>query len=151
MQPSSGFAQNEVEAFIRVAKILYFTLFATVGMYWMVLEIVARRIEPRELGVLKPALLGLAGATAVVVFYLRFSRIPPLLENPAGEPGRQIRQLRGYTIVCYVLSEAVALYGFVLRMLGGSRGDAIPFFAAAVGLFLLCYPRAPEMLRGPGR
>src|SRR3990170_6490717 len=97
--------------------------------------------------------LGLTAAAAIIggiVLYLRFARLGPLLAEASGDFGQRLARLRFHYILCYTLSEAVALYGFVLRFLGGSREDSIPFFLAAVVLFLLCYPCPPQPPAAPG-
>lgn len=138
-----------LQRFSRFAKILYFVLFATVGVYWAVAELVAPGMDASERGALKLILSLFAAATAAAVLYLRFARIPPLLENPTIETGRRLAQLRMFYILCFVLSETVALYGFVLRLLGASRADTNLLFGGAVVLFLLCYPRTPVGISGP--
>ena len=142
--------QADLAAFNRFAKILYFALFATVGLYWMVLEMLAPKIASAEVGFLKTIFLALAAGTGAGVLLLRFGRIPPVLADTTGDAANRIQRLRLYYILCYTLSESVALYGFALRMLGARREDAALFFGAAVVLFLLCYPRLPEMLSGLG-
>jgi len=135
---------NDPAVFGRFLKLLYFILFATVGLYWMVLEMLAAQIEPAELGMMKTGLAAVAAILGGVVLYLRFSRIGALLTETIGDWSQRLARLRFFYIICFTLSEAVALYGFVVRFLGGERGDAIPFFLGAVVLFLLCYPRVPE-------
>lgn len=128
----------------RLLKIIYFVLFASVGIYWVALEMLAPNLEPRDPGLVKNILQGMGAALGAAVVYLRFSRIPAALDPTAPDPAPGLARLRMYYIVCFALSEAVALYGFVLRFLGGAREDAALFFLAAGGLFLLCYPRLPE-------
>lgn len=130
--------------YLRVLRVLYAALFASILLYGFVQELVMADREPKDLGVLKLALLVAAGSTAAVVFFLRFSRIPALLSAPTLELGPRLAQLRIYYIVCFVLAETIALFGFVLRILGGSRVDSLPFYFIAVVFFLLSYPRAPE-------
>lgn len=150
MQPSASPPPPDAGAIARVIKIVYFVLFATVGFYWGVLELLATNIEPRDPGTLKWALLAVSGASAVSVLYLRFSRIPTITDSPTTDPAQQLAQMRGLYLVSFALAESVALYGFLLRMLGASRADAVPFFVTAVVLFLLCYPRLPAEFSGPG-
>jgi hypothetical protein len=145
-QPTS---RAELEAYGRMIKILYFTLFATIPMYWFIQEAVVAGWEPAETGAVKTALLVAGAGTAAVVLFLRYSLIPPLLAGATLEWAQRLARLRAYYIFCFAVSETVALYGFVLRLVGGSRQDAVPFFAAAVALFLLCYPRTPQRLSGP--
>lgn len=143
-------APVELAAFNRVVKVLYFTLLATVGVYWTVLELLAANIEPRDLGLVKTALLVAAAGTVGGVLSLRFGRLRPLLAEAGSELTARLAQARTYYILCFALSESVALYGFVLRFLGASRAEAAPFFVAAVGLFLLCYPQTPRIPGSPG-
>ncbi|MBI4467150.1 MAG: hypothetical protein HY656_06980 [Acidobacteria bacterium] len=147
MQSSSPLSPDEFAAFNRVVKVLYFALFATVGIYWFVLELIARQREPAELGLLKTVLQALAAVTLFAVLYLRFARIGSLVADPAAEPTVQLARLRMLYILCFTLAESVALYGFVLRILGGAREEAIPFFLGSGLLFVLCYPR-PRQLPG---
>ncbi|MGH8459031.1 MAG: hypothetical protein ACRESV_06740 [Nevskiales bacterium] len=128
----------------RLLTVIYFALFATVGVYWAVLETLAPNLEPRDPGVIKNVLQGLGAAVGAGVLYLRFSRIPSAIDLTAPDPGPGLARLQMYYIVSYALTEAVALYGFVLRLLGGTREESALFFFAAAGLFLLCYPRLPE-------
>lgn len=128
----------------RLLKILYFVLFGTVGLYWVVLEFVAAGLEPREPGLVKNILQGMGAAVGAGVVYLRFFLIPAALDAAAMEPAQRLARLRLYYILCFVLTEAVAIYGFLLRLLGGAPQDAALFFLAAAGLFLLCYPRLPD-------
>lgn len=142
-------ARTELQAHKAVLLVLYFALLATVAMYWFVQELVAADREPAELGLLSTVLLIVGAGTAMVVLVLRFSLIPPLLSAATMEMAPRLARLRAYYIVCFALAEAVALYGFVSRLLGSSREDTIPFYLAAIVLFALCYPRAPETLGGP--
>lgn len=146
-QPQSP--HTDLTAFNRVVKTVYFTLFASVGLYWIALELVTSGAESRELGVMKPAFWLNAGGLAALTLYFRFSRVGPLLADTTRDLSERLPRLRADYIICFGLSEAVALLGFVLRFLGGSRDDAASFFLASVVLFLLCYPRVPQTLTGP--
>ena len=136
----------DVAAVGRLLKIIYFVLFVSVGIYWVALEMLAPNLEPRDPGLVKNILQGLGAAVGAAVLYLRFSRIPAAIDPTAPDSAPVLARLRMYYILCFVLTEAVALYGFVLRMLGGAREDMAIFFLAAGALFLLCYPRLPENL-----
>jgi len=139
-----------MEATARFLKTLYGLLLATIPMYWFVQEQMAAETEPDEIGPLKIVLMATAGGVAAAVLYLRFSRLGPLLRTPMTDPVKETAPVRFYYILCYTLSESVALYGFMLRVLGSSREDAIPFYVAAVGLFVVCYPRLPpKIASGP--
>jgi len=136
--------QPELRPFKMFARILYFTLFATVGLYWFVLGFLKRDSELSEPGILEPVFWALGAVTALAVVFLRFSRIPSLLARTPVELGQRLVQLRASYILCFVLAETVALYGFLLGLLGVSSRATLVFFLGAAALFLLCYPRVPE-------
>ena len=142
-------ARRDLKTYRLVLLVVYFTLLATVAMYWFVQELVAADREPAELGLLPTVFLVVGGSTVMGVLVLRFSLIPPLLSAATTELAPRLARLRAYYIVCFALAEAVALYGFVLRVLGSSHEDTIPFYLAAVVLFALCFPRTPEGLGSP--
>ena len=146
-QPTSP---REARQLHLLLKILYLALLAATGFYWLVLEMLAANLEPRNDSMMKTVLGALAAATAGVVLYLRFSRIPPLLDHPTTDLSERLSRLRGFYILCFALAEAVGLYGFAVGLVSGKPGDAVPFFAGAAVLFLLCYPRLPESLSGSG-
>lgn len=127
----------------RVLLILWYAFLWAVALYWIVLQVI--ETEPAEVAFLVNVFLGLAGALGVVVLYLRVARIGALLSRATPISQEEMGQLRKYYIVCFALSEAVALYGFVLHFIGASRVQVAPFFVGAVVLFLVCYPRVPEI------
>jgi F0F1-type ATP synthase membrane subunit c/vacuolar-type H+-ATPase subunit K len=148
MLPGGGPEQIELDKAQRILQILYAAMFAAVAFYWIILEIVLpSALEPAP-PVAKQVLMLVAGGSGVAVLFVRFSLLPGLLHQVSTEPARLLTRLRTYYIICYALSDSVALYGFVLGMLGASQGEVVPFFLAAIALFLLCYPRLPERSRG---
>lgn len=141
---------GEMAAYKRVMTILYLALLVSVPMYGIVAELVAANRERGEPGVVKTALLAVGAGTVAAVLFIRFSLIPPQLQRPELELAKRLTRLRGYYIVCFALSEAVALYGLVLRFAGGRLPDSLPFFIVALGMFAVCYPRMPQtMSSGP--
>lgn len=139
---------SSVASYRLITRVIYFALFSTVGLYWIVVEMLRAGAEVHDLGLVKPVFLLAAGVAAAVILILRFSRIAPLLVDTTGKLKERLTHLLCYYLICHALSEAVALYGFVIRLLGGSRVDAAPFFAGAVILFLLSYPRQPQTSAG---
>ncbi|MDA2912825.1 hypothetical protein MYX77_02485 [Acidobacteriia bacterium AH_259_A11_L15] len=149
------FGPSELKALYRFLRVPYFVLLGAVAAYWLVAEgalgITLPRIDQIEnLSTIKLILVLVALADAVVVVYFRYSRIASLLRQPASNSAHLLGRLRADYLVCFVVSNAVAVYGFALRLLGGSREDALPFFVGAVVLFMLCYPRSPESTSTPG-
>jgi hypothetical protein len=141
-------SRRDLEAYTLMLRVVYFALLATVAMYWFVQELVAANRESAELGLLPAVFLVGGASTVMVVLVLRFSVIPPLLSAATTGLAPRLARLRMYYILCFALAEAVALYGFVLRILGGNREDTIPFYVAAIVLLALCYPRTPQTTAG---
>ncbi len=149
----------ELENFNRVTKLLFFVLLSALPMYFFVQEVVATRHEVssavagegegfrREL--LEMLLWVISLGTAAVVLALRFLLMPWLQGSPRLDIPARLNRLRALYILCFALSESVAIYGLVLRLLGGTRDATLVFYATAVFLFILCYPRTPESFSGP--
>lgn len=88
------------------------------------------------------AILALAGAA--IVLYFRFARVRSCLERAAsGLSGSALAKLRADYLVCFFCTEAVAVYGMLVRMAGDSAQRAGVFFVVAVVFFALCFPRVP--------
>lgn len=139
-------SSSELNTYKGVIVILYFALLVTVPMYGIVAEVIAANREPADPGIIKLVLMAVGAVTAAVVLFIRFSLIPPMLHTPTMELTQRLARLRAFYIICFALAEAVALYGLVLRILGAGLGDSILFFAASIGLFLLCYPKTPQTI-----
>jgi hypothetical protein len=90
-----------------------------------------------------------AVVTVAVMFVARRKTIAPatatLRERP--EDASALARWRSGYVITYVLCEAVALYGFLLRMLGFSLTQVAPFYLAAILLMLFYGPRRPAQER----
>jgi hypothetical protein len=64
--------------------------------------------------------------------------------GPAAPRPEQLQLRQAGYIVAFALAEAIALNGFVLRVLGYSWAQSAPFFIASILLFVLLLPRAAE-------
>ncbi len=134
---------GDFAAFNRFVKTLWVALLVSVCLYWPMLGYLqTNRNEPPPPAVLQ-ALTLLATANATAVLLLRFNRITAILSRVPFDL-TALPQLRTLYILCFVLAESVALFGFVLYFLGAPREQAAWFFIGSVALFLLCYPRTPE-------
>ena len=126
----------------RVLLIVWFAFLWTVAVYWIVMQFL--KPQPGDVELLRNILLALGAAMGAAVLYIRVARIGALLSKATPASAAEVAKLRSLYIVCFVLSEAVALYGFVLHLIGASRAEIVPFFLAAVVLLLVCYPRLPQ-------
>jgi hypothetical protein len=91
--------------------------------------------------------LGVIASVAVfdafLAFYFRRKRLFPALEKLhlyANDTGA-LKEWRFSIILSLALTESIALYGFVLRILGASRRVSWPFFLASWILMLVWRPR----------
>jgi len=92
------------------------------------------------------AITSMAVAGIVATFVLRrfmVLRSEETLARQPDDPPALNRWRAGYVVV-YALCEAVALYGIVLRVVGFSLAQVIPFYAAGFGLMLFFAPRRPS-------
>jgi hypothetical protein len=142
-------SQRDPAAFDLFLKVIYFCLLASVGLYWVALVLLVQDREPVDMAPWRIPLIIEAAATFLVTLYLRYARIGPLLEDTASELTRRLSRLRFFYILSYVLSESVALVGFALAFLAANPNEFLPFFAATIVLFLLCYPQKPKTLTEP--
>jgi uncharacterized membrane protein len=125
---------RKVHAALLVAMVLY--------------VIIGERIrpqEPKDVGLVATALVIVGIITAGGTIFLR-----RLLMQPA-EQALRTRQddaaLNGWcmgSLVSLVLCEAVALYGFISRVLGGPIQHALLLYAGGFVLLILFTPRRPS-------
>jgi hypothetical protein len=87
-----------------------------------------------------------AVVNVVVIVIVRRSMVMPamaaLLNNSADQIA--LNRWRGGYVATYALCEAIALYGFVLRVLGFSYRMVVPFYLASFILMIFFSPRVPQ-------
>lgn len=86
----------------------------------------------------------------VLIFVFRRMMVDKAAAALGSQPqdSSALARWRGGTIVTLVLCESVALFGFVLRMLGFSLSQAGTFYLAALVLMVFFLPRRPEQVVG---
>jgi hypothetical protein len=57
------------------------------------------------------------------------------------DDGGALKRWRIGSLISLVLVESVALYGFALRVMGGTRSHTWPFYLAAILIMLMWTPR----------
>jgi len=120
-----------------VARIVWLAMLVAVGLYAVVLAVLLGQDgTPGDVTALRRVFMGLAFGDFVVIYALR-QRLP-LDARPAGDAQAVLTTY----IMCWALSEAVALFGLVLGILGRSFDEAAPFFIVAAALLLWQRPRA---------
>ncbi len=83
-------------------------------------------------------------AFAIVVLFLRFSRISDLLSQLGSTEFKLLaRKIYATYIISFVFAEAVSLFGFVLFVMRGDPEYYLALYLGGVLLMLLCFPRLP--------
>ena len=134
-----------MDATLRLLRILRVALLASVVLYAVVGEL-AGPPESSDVRQLRLILIALAGGLLVAIGAVRQRMVSSAEEALRSRPddALALSRWRAGTIVTFVLAEAIALYGLVLRMMGGKLIQALPFYAAGAVLLLVFTPRRPE-------
>jgi hypothetical protein len=126
--------------FIRAALLLAIAAYVFLG----------ETIAPSTLGPTKPMMFQVFALVAVVtiavMFVLRRKTISEAMATlrTSPEDASALARWRAGYVITYAMCEAVALYGFVLRMLGFFLPQVAPFYLAAILLMLFYGPRRPS-------
>jgi F0F1-type ATP synthase membrane subunit c/vacuolar-type H+-ATPase subunit K len=121
----------------RAIRILYAALFASIGAYWMVL--MKMTTDPNSAGNTLPEnLVNILKIAAGLVFVLtlmsdKFMRKPAAATPPAG-------QYFVALILRLALCESIAIFGFVLGIMGATKGQFLPFFLVSAVAFVMAAP-----------
>jgi hypothetical protein len=88
----------------------------------------------------------LAALSAVAVFPVRQLMVDrgwKMLEASPGDASALFRWFRGY-IFLFALYESIVLYGMVLRFVGATVSQAVPFYVVGIVLLLWSAPRRSQ-------
>jgi F0F1-type ATP synthase membrane subunit c/vacuolar-type H+-ATPase subunit K len=127
---------------LRIARILHIAFLVAIATFVIVGE-AAGPPEPRDLGPIYTILAALAVAMLIPAAIVRQKLVRSAEEHLRLRPEEMQlvgRWLAG-NIVSFALCEAVAIYGLVLRLLGGTLPIAAPFYAAAAIFLFFFTPR----------
>ena len=129
---------------LRILRIIWGALLTSIVFYTVVGELVGRTRQGVDTTMYK-AIAVVAIITVAMILGVRRLMMQPALNLLAGNApdAAALLRWRGASIVTMALCEAVALYGFVLRMQGFTLSQVAPFYVG--GLLLLVYfgPRRP--------
>ncbi len=133
---------SPIESVVRQMRMLHWGLLVSLVLY----VVVGEKLGPAEARGpehLARAFIPLLILTAGVAAVIRQRMVRPAEEALQLRPDdlAALGRWRSGSLISYVLCEAVALYGFVLRMLGQTLWQAGPFYAVAILLMLVWTPR----------
>ena len=135
-----------MDAALRTLRAVRIALLVSIVLYAFVGEQIARPATRPPNPLLFYVLTFVAVTTVGMVFFMRRLFVFPAQADLATQPGNgaALNRWRSGYVLTYALSEAVALFGFILRMLGFSLSQILPFYIAAFALILLFAPRVPS-------
>lgn len=133
-----------MEGSIRFARILHGVMLFSMCLYIIAAEMFGDRM-PRDIHVFQWGFMTVSFLLVVVAVLVRVKLVQPTAQILQTQPNDSatMGRWRSGILTSFVLAEAVMLFGFALRFLGGTLLQATPFYAVAIALMLLWWPRRP--------
>lgn len=138
-----------METALKVIQMMRLALLVSIGLYVFVGETVfrgAHSVRPTPNPLLFYVLTFVATTIVALIFIMRRVLATGPQSPLAGQSvdASVLNRWRTGHIMTYALSEAIALFGLVLRMLGFSLSQVAPFYVAGFVLLLFFSPRLPS-------
>jgi hypothetical protein len=129
----------------RQARVIAIPFLATIPLYALAGEWIGSRAS-LEVAVVRLAFFVVSATTALIAFQLRARWIPAAVDALRRSPNDAGAAQRWYSaqFVSLVIAETIGLFGFALRVLGGSLFESLPFYIVGFGLMLAWFPRRPD-------
>lgn len=133
-----------MDASVKMLRVIQVAMLASIVLYVVIgerLGMVPRLSDPTMFYVLSMATVTIVGVILVVRRTL-VAQSSGILRSRPNDAATLGRWRAGY-VLTYALSEAIALFGLVLRMIGFSLSQVAPFYIAGFILLLFFGPRRP--------
>ncbi len=133
---------NVIQSTVRQMRILHGVLLVSMVLYAALGEKLGPA-ERRELKIIPLALAVQALLCLGIALFFQARMVRAAAEALCLRPEetQPLQRWRTGNIISFLLCEAAALFGLVLRMLGGTFLGSAPFYAVAILLMLLWVPR----------
>jgi hypothetical protein len=134
---------------LKILQMIRWSLLASIVLYSVVAEKVSTargRIDPSLTYLFTTLGVAVVGAIFVVRRTLVLQAAASLAAHP--EDSLSLNHWRTGYIVTYVLCEALALFGLIQRILGGTLQQSTPYYLSGFVLLIFLWPRAPESASG---
>jgi hypothetical protein len=135
-----------MEQALRVLQIVRGALLVSVVLYFVMAEQILRSSDAMPPDPIVFYVLVLTAIVSLIIATVLRRKLSgnagEILRNQPGDAAALTRWRMGH-LLFLAICEAVALYGFVLRILGFSRMQALPFYLAALVAMVLFGPRRP--------
>jgi hypothetical protein len=135
--------QHSIESQLQLLRVVHAAMLLSILLYAWIAEYLVTP-NPALVPLLRIVLLTVAAANGVATVLIRRKMILPLHESAFTRGPDVLARWRMANILVFALSEAIALYGFILRILGGGRLESGLFYIAAVILLFVHIPRRPQ-------
>jgi hypothetical protein len=132
---------------LRSMRIFQFIFLATIMGYAYVAELSSRSTSAVQPVIVVSCSI-IAVLTLLVAFVLRRRLLPSAIEALQRGDANGVGRWRSANILSMVLAESIGMFGLVLRIMGGSRQVAWPFFIGAIILLLAWTPRLDVEILG---
>jgi hypothetical protein len=129
---------------LKTLRVVQFAMLASVALYWIVGEVVrpfARPLDPTLSYLFTTVGVAIVG----MIFVVRRTLVLRAADSLAAHPDDQLslgHWRTGY-IATYVLCEALALFGLILRFLGGPLAQSVPYYLGGFVLLWFFRPKLP--------
>ena len=133
-----------MESAIKVIRAIQIAMLLSVGIFLLVGEVVGsipRLNNPTLFYALSLATITIVGVILVVRRTLVLQSAAALATRP--NDAATLNRWRAGYVMTYALSEAIALFGLVLRLIGFTLSQVWSFYIAAFMLLLFFRPRRP--------
>lgn len=142
--PARPFRTRTLEQMLQVLRLVHGAMLALIVFLGLLAESLPHSAKPAPEFVLY-LLMGLAVlelAAGVMIRKLMVESAETALQTDPADQRALLKWSAGQ-MVAFALCEAIALYGFVLRMVGAPRAYAIGFYVTGAAFLLLFAPRRP--------
>lgn len=130
--------RNTIEVRLRTVRTLWFSLFISVGLYFLITIFVKRAESQDPNNLLFIVLVGVALAVTLISFVLKEQFVRRAIEQ------QQPDVLQQGFIVAWALNEAPALFGLVIYFASGNHYYFVLFIISTCG-HLLNFPRRAQV------
>lgn len=129
---------------VKTIRLLHKIFLVTIGLYaWIGEAIPRQQLPPETLKLLRLLLFAAAASNVVLAMIFGRRKVEGAEENLArsAEDEDALLQWRSGSFLTYVFCETVALFGLVLRFLGGTLPEAGTLYVVAAALLIVWAPR----------
>jgi hypothetical protein len=129
----------------KTARIIYAAMFVYV---FVVIGLVEIKLRPatKDVTAIFPAILSVAAICMIAALVIRSRIVGPALDQLRQDTtgSASARKWFAGSLVTFCLADAVALFGFALRMIGAGRARCSLFYIVAIAGLVIFIPQRPE-------